>query len=83
MSKQMVGEELLATVDVKQLSSLGWGPLRLLFPAFADEVELGRFLNRLLQNRRCRAVRIEPHRAPDGGASTHVFDVFAITKLDA
>lgn len=70
------GEAPVATVDVKQLNTLWWGPMRQLAPSFVEELELGRYLKRLLADTRCRAVQIEPHRDPSGRVSTHVFDVF-------
>jgi hypothetical protein len=68
----------VATVDVRALDTLRWGPLRQLFPSFVEEIELGRFLKGLLKESACRAVQIEPHRDPSGAASTHVFDVYAV-----
>ena len=35
-------EALIATVDVRELNTLGWGPLRDTFPAYAGEIELAR-----------------------------------------
>ncbi|HEX8966712.1 MAG TPA: hypothetical protein VF937_02460 [Chloroflexota bacterium] len=66
----------LATVDVRELNSLRWGPLRQMFPVFVEEIELGRYLKQLLSRAECRAVEIQPHRDPNGRASDHVFDVF-------
>jgi hypothetical protein len=70
--------ELLATVDVRELNTLWWGPMRVMFPRFVEEVELGRFLKTLLASGRCRAVHIELHRQPDGSPSPHVFDVYGV-----
>lgn len=70
--------ELLATVDARELETIRWGPLRQLFPRFVEEIELGRYLKRLLATNQCRAVEIEPHRDANGQPSTHVFDVFAV-----
>ena len=68
----------VATVDVTQLNTVRWGPMRQLFPAFVEEIELGRYLRRLLANAECRAVQIEAHRNADGRPMPHVFDVFFI-----
>lgn len=65
----------LATVDVRDLNSLRWGPVRQMFPAFVEDIELGRYLKKLLVTARCRAVEIQPHRDSEGHASAHVFDV--------
>ena len=72
--------ELLATVDARTLETIRWGPLRQLFPKFVEEIELGRYLKRLLATSQCRAVQIEPHRDPSGQLSSHVFDVFAVCE---
>jgi hypothetical protein len=68
----------LASVDVRELNTRRWGPLRQILPGFVEEIELGRYLKKLLATGECRAVKIEPHRGPGGRASTHVFDVFDI-----
>jgi hypothetical protein len=67
--------DVLATIDVRELNTLRWGILRAMFPSFADEVELGRFVRTLLGTHPTQAVRIERHRLPDGQCSTHVFDI--------
>jgi hypothetical protein len=69
-----------ATVDVRELNTLRWGPIRQLLPAFAEEIELGRYLKRLLSEAKCRAVQLEPHRDPSGRPSSHVLDVFFIDE---
>lgn len=68
----------VATIDVTQLDTLRWGPMRQLFPAFVEEIELGRYLKRLLANAECRAVQLEPHRDVNGAALSHVFDVYFV-----
>jgi len=73
-------DELLARVDVRELSSVRWGPLRAMFPKFVEEVELGRYLKHLLRTSQCRAVRLEPHCDADGTRSTHVFDVYGVEE---
>lgn len=71
--------ELLATVDTKELHSIRWGIMRQLFPGFAAEIELGRYVRTLLTSGRCNALRIEPHRLPDGHLSSSIFDVFQVS----
>jgi hypothetical protein len=78
MTTETHERQLLATVDVRELNSLRWGPLRQMFPAFAEEIELGRYLRRILSQAVCRTVQIEPHRELDGRGSTHVFDIFIL-----
>jgi hypothetical protein len=63
--------QLLTTVDVRELNTLRWGPLRQMFPAFVEEIELGRYLKSMLATAACRTVEIQPHCA-----SNHVFDVY-------
>ena len=70
----------LATVDVRDLNSLWWGPVRQMFPSFVEEIELGRYLKGLLVTDRCRAVEIQPHRDAEGHASAHVFDVYLLPE---
>jgi hypothetical protein len=66
----------LATVDVSTLSTIPWGPIRQMFPGFVQELELARYLKRILAESPCRAVEIHPHVESDGKASGHVFDVY-------
>jgi hypothetical protein len=70
----------VATVDVRELNTLMWGPLRAMFPSFADEIELARYLRRVLADAQCKAVQIEPHRDGSGQPSTHIFDVFFVIE---
>lgn len=70
----------VTTVDVRELNTLMWGPLRAMFPSFADEIELARFLKRVLAREQCKAVQLEPHRDASGQASTHIFDVFFVSE---
>jgi hypothetical protein len=76
MTSATRSRQLLTTVDVRDLNTLRWGPLRHMFPGFAEEIELGRYLKSILSQAACRTVQIEPHCAADGRASTHVYDVF-------
>ena len=70
----------VATVDLKQLSSIRWGPMRQLFPAFVEEIELGRYLKRLLATTAtdCQTVELEAHHEADGRITPHVIDVFLV-----
>ncbi len=65
----------LATVDTRELNTIRWGPLRQMFPSFVEEIELGRYLKRLLGAMECRAVEIAPQRG-----SSHIFDVFELDE---
>jgi hypothetical protein len=80
MSTNTETRQLLTSVDVRELNTLRWGPLRAMFPKFVEEIELARYLRRLLANSECRTVQIEPHCEPDGRRSTHVFDVFTVDQ---
>ena len=80
MTTEPAGEELVATVDVRDLQTVRWGPIRQLFPKFVEEIELGRYLKRLLRAHPSQAVRIQPHRELDGRPSSHVFDVFRVQR---
>jgi hypothetical protein len=57
-----------------------WGPLRAMFPSFVEEIELARYLKRVLAHSQCRAVQIEPHRDASGHISTHIFDIFFVSE---
>ncbi len=71
-------DELLEIVDACHLRTLSWGPLREMFPRFAERVELDRHVSALLATGRCHAVRIQQHRQDDGQLSAHVFDVYRV-----
>jgi hypothetical protein len=75
--------DLIETIDVRQLDNAHLGVLRVMFPGFAEEIELGRYVRRLLSRKGYQAVHLEPHRDANGGASPHVFDVFASRAPDA
>jgi hypothetical protein len=70
--------ELIATVDVRELHSIRWGMMRQMFPRFVEDIELGRYLRTLLTSGTNDAVRIVPHRGPDGRPSSHVFHVYRL-----
>jgi hypothetical protein len=60
MNTGALERRLLATVDIRELNTLRWGPIRQLLPDFEEEIELGRYLKRLLSKQPCTAVQIEP-----------------------
>jgi hypothetical protein len=66
----------VTTVDVRELDTLMWGPLRAMFPSFAEEMELARYLKQLLAHSQCKVVQIRPHRGASGQPSIHIVDVF-------
>jgi hypothetical protein len=68
----------LVTLDVRDLHGLRLGFLRSMFPKFVEDLELGHYLNTLLDGSPGLAVRIEPHRDADGRLSTHVIDVYVL-----
>jgi len=65
----------VATVDVGQLNTLNWGPVRAMFPSFVEEIELARYLKQVLANAQCRTVQLEHHRDASGVQSTHIYDI--------
>lgn len=71
-------DELLEIVDASALQTLNWGPLRVMFPRFAERVELERYVSALLATGKCHAVRTQQHRQDDGQVSTHIFDVYRV-----
>jgi hypothetical protein len=77
----MTGEEptneLLEIVDASDLRTLNWG-LRVMFPRFAERVELERHVSSLLATGTCHAVRTQQHRQDDGQLSAHIFDVYRV-----
>jgi hypothetical protein len=70
--------DLIATIDVRQLDTVHLGVLRLMFPAFAAEMELGRYMRRVLSSGRYATVYLEPQRDVDGRLSLHVFDIYGL-----
>ena len=73
-------EQLVTTIDVRELHAIRWGIMRQMFPKFVEEVELGRHLSELRTSGHYGAVRVEPHQGPDGRLSTHIFDVFRLAR---
>jgi len=72
----------VATVDVRQLNTLNWGPIRAMFPSFVEQIELTRYLKGFLTDAQCRAVQLELHQEASGVRSTHIYDVFYVSELD-
>jgi hypothetical protein len=73
-------EAPVTTVDVRALNTLMWGPIRAMFPSFAEEIELARYLKRVLAHQQCKAVQIERHRDVYGQRSSHIYDVFLVSE---
>jgi hypothetical protein len=81
MADMSQGHKLLSTIDVRELSSIRWGPLRQFFPSFAEEIELGRYLKKLLRSYPCAAVEVRPHQDANGNPSAHTFDIFVVESV--
>ncbi len=72
------GEQFIETVDLGQLRSGSlWPVMRVLAPAFVEEIELGRYMRRLLATHRWSVVGVVPHADVHHLPSKHVFDVYA------
>ncbi len=70
-------EQFIDTVDLRQLRSGSlWPIMGLLAPHFVEEIELGRYMRRLLATHRWSVVRVVPHPEAQDVPSKHVFDVF-------
>ena len=55
-------EQFIDTVDLRQLrSGRLWPIMGLLAPHFVEEIELGRYMRRLLATHRWSVVRVVPH----------------------
>jgi hypothetical protein len=68
-------DEFVETINLWQLRQVQWPLMRVLSPHFIAEVELGRYMKRLLASGRWNVIRVVPHQ--DGGRpSDHVFDVY-------
>ena len=70
-------EELIETVDIHDLRQLRWPIMRIFFPHFVEEIELGRYMKGLLKSGRWKAVRVVPHSDADR-LSHHVLDVYGL-----
>jgi hypothetical protein len=70
-------EELIDTVDVWRLHQFRWPFLRLLSRRFVIEMELGRYMRRLLATGAWTHLRIVPHPT-ERGPSDHLFDVYGV-----
>ena len=69
---------LIATVNAHELNNIHWMLMRSMFPRFAEEVELGRYVRNLMATRGFNAVHIEHHRMPDGTLSDFLFDIYCM-----
>ena len=70
-------EQFIDTVDVHLLrSGTLWPIMRLLAPHYVEEIELGRYMRRLLATHRWSVIRVVPRAEPQMGLSKHVFDVY-------
>jgi hypothetical protein len=78
MTAELDREAPLAIVDSRQLNTVRWGPIRQMFPAFVENIELGRYLKDLLATAECHGVQLRPQRDASGNPSTHVFDVVRV-----
>lgn len=76
---QRVDEEFIGTVDVWQLRQLRWPVMRILARHFVEELELGRYMRRLLATGEWSAVRVQPRPNP-AQAETHVYDVYGVAR---
>ena len=72
-------EQFLGTVDTHDLHDIDWPFIRLFFPHFVEEMELGRYIKNLVRSHHWRAVRAVPHDI-GGSLSDHVFDVYAVPR---
>lgn len=79
MTQASSSEVFITTIDAARLSTVRWGLMRAMFPRFVEEMELGRYVRSLLGSGRVAAVRIEPHRQPNGRISEHEFDIYGLT----
>jgi len=68
-------DEFIETINLWRLRQVRWPFMRLLSPHFVAEIELGRYMKRLLADGRWKVMRVEPQYL-DGRLSDHVFDVY-------
>jgi hypothetical protein len=71
-------EELIGTVDIRHLHETRWPIMRLLARRYVEEMEMGRYLRRLLATRQWAVVRMVPRTTAQGVPSTRVFDVYGV-----
>jgi hypothetical protein len=78
-------ETLIETVDSRELRRRRLTLLELIFPSFAEEIELGRYLKKLLADDQWSNIRFGPHRVGAGERLSHVFDVWGArpTEIEA
>ena len=72
------GSTLIATVNAHELHNIHWMLMRSMFPRFAEEVELGRYVRNLMASGGFNEVHIEHHRMPDGTRSDFLFDIYRV-----
>jgi hypothetical protein len=68
-------EEFIATISAWELRGNRWPILGLFASHFVDEIELGRYVKRLLRSGEWEVIRLVPHRQ-DEDLSDHIFDVY-------
>ncbi len=68
--------QFIETVNTRELRDLGWPIFRALAPHFVEEIQLGRYVKRLLREGKWSAIHVVPHARPGGGPSDHVFDIY-------
>ena len=72
-------EQFIETINIHQLrSGTLWPIMRLLAPRFVEEIELGRYMRRLLGTHRWSVVRVVPLLTADHLPSKHIFDVYGL-----
>jgi hypothetical protein len=69
-------EELIGIVDAGQLHDIRWPFMRVLARRYVEDLEMGRYVRRLLASQRWAMVRLVPHNTEQGAPSTRVFDVY-------
>jgi hypothetical protein len=68
----------IATVNTHELNSRGWNLIRLMFPHFVEEMELGKLVRKLMKDGHYTSLHIEHHRSADGRASSYEFDIYPL-----
>ena len=69
---------LITTVNAHELHNIHWILMRAMFPRFAEEVELGRYVRNLMASGGFNEVHIEHHLMPDGTPSDFLFDIYRV-----
>lgn len=72
-----INEEVIDMVNLRHLGSSSLWPItRPLAPNLVEEIELGRYMRRLLATHCWSGVRVVPQPDPQNSPSKHVFDVY-------